>query len=99
MFSRIPTHQPWGFLFLKLLINKKACFSINLDKKDVTMRDKKINLCIWDTAGQEKFFSLTKCEKNRNEKFNNLMILAYFQRADGVVIVFDITNEESFKSF
>lgn len=27
------------------------------------------------------------------------MILAYFQRADGVVIVFDITNEESFKSF
>ena len=33
------------------------------------------------------------------KKLRIWLILAYFQRADGVVIVFDITNEESFKSF
>jgi GTPase SAR1 family protein len=43
----------------------------------------KIKLLIWDTAGQEKYFALTK---------------NYFQKVDGVLIVFDVCDFESFKS-
>jgi GTPase SAR1 family protein len=47
---------------------------IQLDGSEVTV-------CIWDTAGQEKFFSLTK---------------NYFKNADGVLVVFDLTDKPSF---
>ncbi len=40
-----------------------------------------VTVCIWDTAGQEKFFSLTK---------------NYFKKADGVLVVFDLTDKPSF---
>lgn len=33
---------------------------INLEKKIIYINNKKINLHIWDTAGQEIHFSLTK---------------------------------------
>jgi len=59
---------------------------INLERKNIKLRDhkgeqKEINLHIWDTAGQEKFFALTK---------------NFFQRADGVAIIYDITDKSSF---
>ncbi len=38
---------------------------------------------IWDTAGQERYLSITT---------------AYFRGAKGVLIVFDLTNQDSFKS-
>jgi len=47
---------------------------IRVDNSEVTV-------CIWDTAGQEKFFSLTK---------------NYFKKADGVLVVFDLTDKNSF---
>jgi GTPase SAR1 family protein len=40
-----------------------------------------VTVCIWDTAGQEKFLSLTK---------------NYFKKADGVLVVFDLTDKVSF---
>lgn len=40
----------------------------------------KIKVNLWDTAGQEKFFSLTKL---------------YLQEAQGVILVYDTTYEES----
>ena len=40
-----------------------------------------VNLTIWDTAGQEKFRSLTK---------------QYYQDAQGAIIMFDITDKNSF---
>jgi small GTP-binding protein len=42
---------------------------------------KKIRLQIWDTAGQERFRSITK---------------AYLKGADAVMLVYDVTDEESF---
>ena len=36
---------------------------------------------IWDTAGQERYRTITN---------------AYYKGADGIIIVFDITNKESF---
>lgn len=43
--------------------------------------DKMLKLTIWDTSGQEKFFSQTR---------------KYFRETDCAIIVFDCTNENSF---
>ena len=40
-----------------------------------------IKLQIWDTAGQERYRTITN---------------AYYKGADGIVIVFDLCNKESF---
>jgi len=40
-------------------------------------------LVIWDTAGQERFKSIAK---------------SYFNKSDGVILVFDLTSIESFNS-
>ena len=42
-----------------------------------------IKLYIWDTAGQDRFRSIT-----RN----------YYKGADGIILIYDITNEESFNN-
>ena len=41
-----------------------------------------MQLSIWDTAGQEKFDSLTKL---------------YFKDAEAALIVYDVTNKQSFE--
>ena len=49
--------------------------------KDLTIDEEKIKLQIWDTAGQEKYRSLS---------------LAYYRGADACVFVYDITDKTSF---
>ena len=60
--------------------NISTC-GIDLKCKYVQCDDKKIRLDLWDTAGQERFPSLMK---------------NYFRAAHGFVLVYDITNKESF---
>ena len=48
---------------------------------DITQVNKKVKFQIWDTAGQEKYMSINK----------NL-----FQRVQGIMLMYDISNEESF---
>ena len=45
--------------------------------------DKRIKLQIWDTAGQERYKTITT---------------AYYRGAMGFIVMFDLTNEESFKA-
>ncbi|KAJ5075967.1 ras and ef-hand domain-containing protein [Anaeramoeba ignava] len=50
--------------------------------KTLEVTGKPIKLQIWDTAGQERFRTITG---------------TYYRKADGIMVVYDITNEESFK--
>ena len=54
---------------------------VDVKYKYVTCEDKKIRLDIWDTAGQERFRGIAK---------------NYFQKGHGFILVYDITNKESF---
>jgi small GTP-binding protein len=54
---------------------------VEFDSTVLIVDDRKVRLQIWDTAGQEKFRSITK---------------AYYRTAAGVLIVFDVTGRKSF---
>ena len=55
---------------------------VDYKKKFIKRHDKRIKLHICDTAGQERFRSIAK----------NL-----FKNADGIIIMYDITNKKSFQ--
>ena len=50
--------------------------------RTITVDGKRVKLQIWDTAGQERFRTITS---------------AYYRGADGIIIVYDTTNRESFE--
>jgi len=59
--------------------------TIGIDFKVKTIRltnGKEVKLQIWDTAGQERFRTITS---------------AYYRGAMGVVVIYDVTNKESFE--
>ncbi len=58
-----------------------ATVGLDFFTKDETIDNKIIRIKIWDTAGQERYKAITKC---------------FFQRAQGIIIVFDVTNKKSF---
>ena len=60
----------------------RATVGVELSTKSYQINDKVIKLHLWDTAGQERFKSITS---------------AYYKGAKGAVIVYDITNKESFE--
>mmetsp|Transcript_16772 Transcript_16772/g.29669 ORF Transcript_16772/g.29669 Transcript_16772/m.29669 type:complete len:203 (+) Transcript_16772:266-874(+) len=49
--------------------------------RTVKVGDKYVKLQIWDTAGQERFRTITS---------------AYYRGADGIIMVYDVTSQESF---
>ena len=59
------------------------CVFVGVDfySKALELDDKVISLQLWDTAGQERFQSVTK---------------AYYRGAQGIILVYDISQEESF---
>lgn len=49
--------------------------------RTVKIDNKTVKLQIWDTAGQERFRTITS---------------AYYRGADGIIMVYDVTSQESF---
>lgn len=49
--------------------------------RTVKIENKTVKLQIWDTAGQERFRTITS---------------AYYRGADGIIMVYDVTSQESF---
>jgi len=65
----------------KFMTNYLATVGIDFFTKEEVFGDKKVRIKIWDTAGQERFKSLTQ---------------AFSRNADGIIIVYDVTNRETF---
>ena len=61
--------------------NYLATVGLDFFSKDETIDNKIIRIKIWDTAGQERYKSFTKC---------------FFQKAQGIMIVYDVTSQKSF---
>jgi small GTP-binding protein len=57
--------------------------AVEFGSKVVRVGDRKVKLNIWDTAGQEKFRSMTR---------------AYFRSSSAAFLVFDVANRASFAS-
>ncbi len=98
------TNQEYDYLFKLLLIGDsgvgKSCIllrfaddtytesfisTIGVDFKirTIEVEGKVIKLQIWDTAGQERFRTITS---------------SYYRGAHGIIMVYDITETESFKN-
>ncbi|XP_031468628.1 ras-related protein Rab-10-like isoform X2 [Phasianus colchicus] len=59
-----------------------ATIGIDFKVKCITLNGTRVKLQIWDTAGQERFHTLST---------------SYFRGAQGFVLVYDITNLDSFQ--
>ena len=83
-------------LFKKLttgVFSERNISTIGMDKKTMTLEievnkdnetiKKPVNISFIDTAGEERFRAITKL---------------YFKESDGILLLYDITNRESFKN-
>jgi len=61
--------------------NHISTIGVDFRFRTVKVDKKTVKLQIWDTAGQERYRTITS---------------AYYRGADGIVIVYDVTVEESF---
>ena len=65
----------------KIFMCNHLLFQASFLNKKLNIRGKRVNLNIWDTAGQERFHALGPI---------------YYRDADGAVLVYDITDTDSF---
>ena len=71
--------------YFKNQFNEAFLSTIGIDKeiKHVKVGNDSYKMTLWDTAGQERFKTLPK---------------KYYQNADGVLLLFDVTNEDTFNN-
>ena len=71
--------------YFKNQFNETFLSTIGIDKeiKHVKVGNDSYKMTLWDTAGQERFKCLPK---------------KYYQNADGVLLLFDVTNEDTFNN-
>ena len=59
-----------------------SSIGVDFKSKDIIVNDQKVKLQIWDTAGHERFRTITT---------------SYYRGAHGIVTVFDLTERETFE--
>ncbi len=71
--------------YFKNQFNETFLSTIGIDKeiKHVKVGNDSYKMTLWDTAGQDRFKCLPK---------------KYYQNADGVLLLFDVTNEDTFNN-
>ena len=70
------------FVENKFLENHLATIGIDFKTNTLNINNQEIKLKIWDTAGQERFRNITT---------------QYYKGADGIVLVYDVTDEASYE--
>jgi len=60
-----------------------STIGVDFKVKTIVINSKTVKLQMWDTAGQERFRTITS---------------SYYRGAHGILVVYDITNKESFDS-
>lgn len=74
----------WRFTEGGFLAEKETqVTTIDFKIKNITLKNQPAKLYIWDTAGQEKYRSI---------------VATYFKGCHGVLMVFDLSRESSFKN-
>ena len=71
-------------VFLKLDFNENSLSTVGVNKTDSIIKlddGNELKLVIWDTAGQERFHSIS---------------LSTVKNSQGVILVYDVTNRQSF---
>ena len=63
--------------------DQENTIGVEFGAREIKIKNTTVKLQIWDTAGQEAFKSITR---------------SYYRSAAGALLVYDITNEESFKN-
>ncbi|CAD7971864.1 unnamed protein product [Amoebophrya sp. A25] len=60
-----------------------ATIGVDFRTKHLQMKGKTVKMAVWDTAGQERFRTMTS---------------SYYRGAQGVILAYDVTSEESFRN-
>jgi Ras-related protein Rab-1A len=60
-----------------------STIGVDFKVKLVEVENKRVKLQIWDTAGQEKYRTITS---------------SYYRNAQGIIVAFDVTSLESFSN-
>ena len=61
----------------------RATIGVDFYSKDLKLNQEKLKIQFFDTAGQEKYRSICA---------------TYYKNADGILLVYDISNRESFEN-
>jgi small GTP-binding protein len=67
----------------KFTSNQRTTIGVDYKARELTIGEHQVKMQIWDTAGQERFRSMTA---------------AFYNKAQGVMLVFDVRQRESFLS-
>ena len=69
------------FIDNRFRLKHEPTIGVEFGAKTMIVKGKSVKLQVWDTAGQESFRSITR---------------GYYRSAAGAILVYDVTNRDSF---